>query len=86
MDETMAADAGNIAKGRVKRAKTDKQEEEKLEVGEWAVPPHSGVIVKTVEMHAGGEPLRIFRLKDQELGESLSNYELGHFFVWKRFQ
>ena len=56
-----------IEKG-VKRAKTSREGEEEEEE-EWKLPPHDGLVVRTVEMHAGGEPLRIFKLKDSGLGE-----------------
>ena len=61
----MAAVVEDTARGGAKRAKLDmgKEVEE-----EWGLPPHCGSVVKTVEMHAGGEPLRIFRLNDVDLG------------------
>jgi len=35
----------------------------------WPLPPQEGLVIHTVEMHAGGEPLRIFRLHHPALNE-----------------
>jgi len=59
----MEGDRDNAAKSakKLKRPECDVEDED------WPLPPHQGRTFKTVEMHAGGEPLRIFRLKDPRL-------------------
>ena len=60
----MEGERDNAAKSakKLKRPECDDEDED------WPLPPHQGRTFKTVEMHAGGEPLRIFRLKEPRLG------------------
>lgn len=64
----MGKDDDSCGEVQTKKLKKEVVEEEK----DWALPPRVGRIVKTVEMHAGGEPLRIFRLKDHGLADCSS--------------
>ena len=67
----MEKDDDVLAEVQTKKLKKNEAVEEE----DWALPPHVGQVVKTVEMHAGGEPLRIFRLKDPGLGKRLTERE-----------
>ena len=68
----MEKDDDVLAEVQTKKLKKNEAAEEE----DWALPPYVGQVVKTVEMHAGGEPLRIFRLKDPGLGKRLAEREI----------